>query len=159
MAQLQKLDELAMSPHWRAVAPRLRRLLAELPIMPPVLAIGVALGLSCLASGHPLAGLWVTSASLSWAFLIGAANTSQHCSGASAAEDEAPIDASVDDDHAKGKATLPCNGEIFRKTSNVLPLPRWLRGRRGFRSKPQENPGVRESLLGRAKQRTPQRGA
>ncbi len=98
VAQVQKLDGLAISPDWRPVAWRRR---AKFSIMAPVLTIGLSLGLSCLASGHPLAGLWLTAASLGWAFLIGAADASEQCSHPSAVDDEAPINASVGDDYAK----------------------------------------------------------
>jgi len=100
VGQVQKLDELAISPHWRPIARRRRR--AKLPIMLPVLAIGVALGVSCFANGRWLAGLWLTAGSLSWAFLLGAADASERCSRAPEVDDEARIDASIGDDHAKG---------------------------------------------------------
>ena len=102
VANVQKLNELAMSTPWRPVSRRPRPLCAEFPIILPVLGIGVALGVSCFASGHPLAGLWLGSASLSWAFLIGAGNASECYSRASEADDEAPTDVCVGGNHAKG---------------------------------------------------------
>jgi hypothetical protein len=100
VSQVQKLDGLAISPDWRPVARRLR-LRAKFSILPLFLAIGLALGVFCLASGHPLAGLWLIAASLSWAFLRGAGDASEQCSGAPQADGEASIDAPVDHDHAE----------------------------------------------------------
>ena len=102
VAQVQKFDSVVISSHWRPVARSRMRLRAKLSIVPPVLKIGVALDLSFFASGHPLAGLWLTTASLSWCFLLGAGDASEQCSPPPRAEGEASSDAPVGPDHAKG---------------------------------------------------------
>ncbi len=102
MTQVQKFDGVVISSHWRPITRRRRRLGAKFSILPSVLAIGVALGLFCFASGHPLAGFWLTAASLSWCFLLGAGDASEQCSGPPRVDGEATIDAPVGHDHAKG---------------------------------------------------------
>jgi hypothetical protein len=94
MAQVEKLDDLAISPRWRPITRLRLELRVELPIMLPALVIGVALGVCCFANGHLIAGLWLAAASLSWAFLIGAAYASDQCSSAPETDDEARVDVS-----------------------------------------------------------------
>ena len=77
-----KLEELSMSTQWRA-SPELReRRASKLRMVLPALAICVLLGVFCFATGRFIAGLWLITAFLSWAFLFGAANASEQASDA-----------------------------------------------------------------------------
>ena len=83
----QKLDELSMAPRWRE-SPRLRgRRAPKLRLMLTVLAISIALGVFCFATGRFIAGFWLIAAFLSWAFLFGAANATDQASGAAETDD------------------------------------------------------------------------
>ena len=78
----QKLDDLSTSPQWR-VSVRLREHRAsKLRIVLTMLIICVALIVFCFATQRFFSGFWVIIASLSWAFLFGAANATDQASGA-----------------------------------------------------------------------------
>ncbi len=86
----QKLDELSMAPQWRE-SPRLRgRRASKLRTVLPVLAICVALGVFCFATERFIAGLWLIAGFLSWGFLFGAANATDHASGSLEQDDTSP---------------------------------------------------------------------
>ena len=78
----QGLDELPIAPQWRA-SPRLgERRASMLRMLLPALAICVALGIFCFATGRLFAGIWLIAAFLSWAFLFGAAHATDQASDA-----------------------------------------------------------------------------
>ena len=82
-----KLDELSMSPQWRA-SPRLRgQRASRLRMVLSVLAICVALGVFCFATERFITGFWLTAGFLSWGFLFGAANATDRASGSPEQDD------------------------------------------------------------------------
>jgi hypothetical protein len=84
----QKPNDLVSSSQWRPSI-RLGRLpAAKLCMVLPVLAICVALCVSCFANGRLFMGLWLVATFLSWAFLLGAAYATDQSSCALKNDDE-----------------------------------------------------------------------
>jgi len=107
----QKLKELGMPSRRRPGARLPRHRAAKLCIKLPVLAIGVALCVSCFANGRLCMGLWLAATFLSWAFLLGAANATDPSSRALGNDDESRGRAWMGAEYAKRTSLSRATGK------------------------------------------------